>query len=113
MLRLLIECLYACLSACICLCVHLIVCASVCLSVCQSVCLCVQACVSACLRFVSLEIWDWRPAPFYVQRSGFNRIGWRFLGLNSSAVGRPFRVRLCRRLWQVPIYRSAEFRGEL
>jgi hypothetical protein len=49
----------------------------------------------------------------FVQRSGFNRIGWRFLGLNSSAVGRPFFVRLCRQLWQVPIYRSAEFRGEL
>jgi len=59
------ECLYACLSVCICLCVHLFVRASVCLSVCQSVRRCVQACVSACLRFVSIEIWDWRPAPFY------------------------------------------------
>ena len=67
-LRLLMECLYACLSVCICLCVHLFVRASVCLSVCQSVCLCVQACVSARLRFVSIEIWDWRPAPFYVDK---------------------------------------------
>ena len=62
------ECLYACLSVCICLCVHLFVRASVCLSVCQSVCLCVQACVSARLCFVSIEILDWRPAPFFVDK---------------------------------------------
>jgi hypothetical protein len=37
----------------------------------------------------------------------------RTLGLNSSAGGRPFRVRFCRHLWQVPIYRSFEFRGKL
>ena len=47
---------------------HLFVRASVCLYVCQSVCLCLQACVPACLRLVSIEIWDWRPAPFYVDK---------------------------------------------
>ena len=37
----------------------------------------------------------------------------RTLGMNSSAAGHPFRVRFWRQFWQVPIYRSAEFRGKL
>ena len=58
---------------------------------------CLSFCVRVCLPGRP-EIWDWRPAPFYCE-VGFqtdsvgSSVG-RTLGLNSSAVGRPFRVRL-------------------
>jgi hypothetical protein len=124
------SCLHAC--ALVCLFVYVPVssffympvclqhCMPVCLSVSMSAFLCVCVCVpvfypSACV-FVCLGVQKFgtgalRPS-MCRGRVLTDSVG-RTLGRNSSAVGRPFRVRFCRQLNPLPRSWQAEFRGEL
>jgi len=123
--------LFVCLPAClhVCLSVCLSVSLSVCKLVCLHVCVCLSFDLSACLRacqhacasvFLRACLSPWASrnlglAPCALLCRGrvlTDSVG-RTLGMNSSAVRRPFRVRLRRQFQPGTFYRSVEFRGEL